>query len=223
LGQHYFDVDKSRFYIAEILCALEYLHNKHHIFTWLKPRNVLLDGTGHITLCRFGRFISEVTYSSLSKQHGLPECPAPEILLGQDEYRMANWWLLGIFLCEMLTGLPLFYDEDPKKIADKILNQPIQLPESLPLATRDIIIRLLYHNPEQRLGAHRGAFEIKAHPFFEGIDWHKLFQRKYQPPFKPNYFNSHLEQHGVPESLGHRRLRRCFLLGSPRVVKLVSS
>ncbi|PNP56728.1 hypothetical protein THARTR1_03424 [Trichoderma harzianum] len=101
----------------------------------------------------------------------------------------------------MLTGLPLFYDEDPDKIADKILNQTIEVPESLPRAAQDIITKLLCRNPKQRLGAKGGAFEVKAHSFFEGIDWHTLFQRKYQPSFKPDYSDSHLEHHGVPESL----------------------
>ncbi|KAL7957566.1 kinase-like protein [Trichoderma compactum] len=185
LEQQYFDVDRSRFYIAEILCALEYLHDKHHIFAWLKPRSVLLDGMGHIALCGFGLFISEI-----------------KLLLGQGEYRMADWWTLGIFLFEMLTGFPLFYDEDPEKIADKILNRTIEVPESLPRAAQDIITKLLCRNPKQRLGAKGGVSEVKAHLFFEGIDWHTLIQRKYQPSFKPNYSNSYLEHHGVPESLG---------------------
>ncbi|KAK4076774.1 uncharacterized protein Triagg1_4377 [Trichoderma aggressivum f. europaeum] len=202
LEQQYFDVDRSRFYIAEILCALEYLHDKHHIFAWLKPRSVLLDGMGHIALCGFGLFISEISHGRPRRQHGLPEYPAPELLLGQGGYRMADWWTLGIFLFEMLTGFPLFYDEDPKKIADKILNQTIQVPESLPQAAQDIITKLLCRNPKQRLGAKGGASEVKAHPFFEGIDWQTLIQRKYQPSFKPNYSNSYLEHHGVPESLG---------------------
>lgn len=72
LVQQYFDVDRSRLYIAEILCALEYLHDKHHIFAWLKPRSVLLDGTGHIMLGGFGYFISEITHGSLSTRNGLP-------------------------------------------------------------------------------------------------------------------------------------------------------
>ncbi|PTB49134.1 hypothetical protein M431DRAFT_317468 [Trichoderma harzianum CBS 226.95] len=201
LEQQYFDVDRSRFYIAEILCALEYLHDEHHIFAWLKPRSVLLDGMGHIALCGFGLFISEISQGSPRRQHRLPEYPAPELLLGQNDNRMADWWTLGIFLYEMLTGLPLFYDEDPEKIADKILNQTIEVPESLPRAAQDIITGLLCRNPKQRLGAKGGVSEVKAHPFFEGIDWHTLIQRKYQPSFKPNYYSSHLEHHGVPESL----------------------
>ncbi|KAL7904228.1 kinase-like protein [Trichoderma velutinum] len=201
LEQQYFDVGRSRFYIAEIICALEYLHGKHHIFAWLKPRNVLLDGMGHIALCGFGLFISEISHGSPRIQHRLPEYPAPELLLGQNKYHMADWWTLGIFLFEMLTGLPLFYDEDPEKIADKILNQTIKLPETWSQATPDIITRLLCRNPKQRLGAKGGASEVKAHPFFEEIDWDTLAQRKYQPSFKPDYSDTHLEHHGVPESL----------------------
>ncbi|KAF3063035.1 Serine/threonine-protein kinase gad8 [Trichoderma lentiforme] len=200
LEQQYFGVDRSRFYIAEILCALEYLHDKQHIFAWLKPRSVLLDGMGHIALCGFGLFISEISHGSPRRQHRLPEYPAPELLLGQNDNRMADWWTLGIFLYEMLTGLPLFYDEDPERIADKILNQTIEVPESLPRATQDIITGLLCRNPKQRLGAKGGVSEVKAHPFFMGIDWHTLIQRKYQPSFKPSYYSSHLEHHGVVAS-----------------------
>ncbi|KAI2619551.1 protein kinase [Hypomontagnella submonticulosa] len=161
--ERYFDVHRTQFYAAEILCALEYLHDIHGIHSWLKPRN---DGDRSI--------------------HGTPEYPAPELLLSQDESRTADWWTLGIFIYEMLTGLPLFYDEDFDKIRPKILNQPIRLPESLPPVARDIIAKLLDRRPEKRLGADGGAPEIKSHHFFSGIDWDKVLQR-----------NGSFKQHGV--------------------------
>ncbi|KND87238.1 Serine/threonine-protein kinase gad8 [Tolypocladium ophioglossoides CBS 100239] len=196
-----FDVDRSRFYAAEILCALEYLHDAHSIFSWLKPRNVFLDSVGHIVLCGFGLFVSEMKNGDRSI-HGMPEYPAPELLLGQDEFRMADWWTLGVFLYEMLTGLPLFYDEDSDEISHKILIQAVQLPESLALAAKDIITKLLDRKPEQRLGANGGASEIKAHPFFAGVDWHKILQRKYELSFKPNYdVAGSFKQHGVKSAL----------------------
>jgi len=191
-----FDVDRSRFYAGEILCALEYLHDSQRIFSWLKPRNVLLDSLGHVVLCGFGLFKPEIKNGDRSI-HEMPEYPAPELLLGQDEFRSADWWTLGVFLYEMLTGLPPFYDEDCDEIRRKILDQTIQFPESLPLAAKDIITKLLDRRPEQRLGANEGASEIKAHPFFDGIDWHKLIQRKYEPAFKPNYVAGSFKQHGV--------------------------
>lgn len=201
--QRSFDIERSRFYTAETLCALEYLHDTHGIFAWLKPRNVLLDLSGHVTLCGFGLFISE-TKSGNRSAHGMPEYPAPELLLGLDEDRMADWWTLGIFLYEMLTGFPLFYDEDADKIPDKIHNQPIRFPESICPAAKDLIIKLLDRNPQQRLGARKGVSEIKAY----GIDWHQILQRQCQPVMKPkpNHVSGILKQHGVRKCLEPERL-----------------
>jgi serum/glucocorticoid-regulated kinase 2 len=49
-----FDINRSRFYTAELLCALECLHGFNVIYRDLKPENILLDYTGHIALCDFG-------------------------------------------------------------------------------------------------------------------------------------------------------------------------
>jgi serum/glucocorticoid-regulated kinase 2 len=86
----------------------------------------------------------------------------------------------------MLTGLPQFYDEDTNEIQRKILSEPLYFPglDIVSLSAKDILTKLLNRNPEQRLGAN-GASEIKAHPFFHCIDWHKLLLRKCEPPFKP--------------------------------------
>jgi serine/threonine protein kinase len=51
---HNFQEDQTRFYCAEILLALEYLHSRNIIFRDLKPENILLDHEGHIKLTDFG-------------------------------------------------------------------------------------------------------------------------------------------------------------------------
>ena len=48
------DINRARFYAAELLCALECLHGFNVIYRDLKPENILLDYTGHIALCDFG-------------------------------------------------------------------------------------------------------------------------------------------------------------------------
>lgn len=100
----------------------------------------------------------------------------------------------------MLTGLPLFFDENTEEIRRKILGaESIQVPEDLPPNARDIIRRLLEREPDHRLGAKGGASEVKKHPFFDGINWDELFRRNCEPPFKPNFTFGHFEQYGVQE------------------------
>ncbi|KAL7924303.1 protein kinase [Trichoderma austrokoningii] len=197
--QQSFNLESAQFYAAEILCALEYLHDTRGIYSWLKPRNVLLDCFGHIVLRGSGLYQPAVDGDRSS--YGMPEYPSPEVLLNQGQFRAADWWTLGIFLYEMLTGIPLFFDESGEEIRRKILSpEPIQVSEALPPSARDIITRLLEREPNHRLGAKGGASEVKEHPFFAGIEWPRLLQRNYEAPFKPDFEPvSHFQQHGVQE------------------------
>ncbi|KIW91680.1 uncharacterized protein Z519_07648 [Cladophialophora bantiana CBS 173.52] len=183
-----FDINRSRFYTAELLCALECLHGFKVIYRDLKPENILLDYTGHIALCDFGLCKLDMKDEDRTNTFcGTPEYLAPELLLGHGYTKTVDWWTLGVLLYEMLTGLPPFYDENTNEMYRKILQEPLHFPgpEIVPAAAKDLLQKLLDRNPERRLGA-GGAAEIKAHHFFAGIDWRKLLQRKYEPSFKPN-------------------------------------
>jgi serum/glucocorticoid-regulated kinase 2 len=85
----------------------------------------------------------------------------------------------------MLTGSHLFYDKSTSEIHRKIISKPLHFPDFIPPSAKDILTKLLTRNPKKRLGAN-GASEIKAHPFFNCIDWAKLLRREYEPTFKPN-------------------------------------
>ena len=183
-----FDVNRSRFYTAELLCALECLHGFNVIYRDLKPENILLDYQGHIALCDFGLCKLDMKDEDRTNTFcGTPEYLAPELLMGQGYNKTVDWWTLGVLLYEMLTGLPPFYDENTNEMYRKILSEPLHFPghEIVPPAAKDLLMKLLNRNPEERLGAN-GSSEIKAHPFFHAIDWRKLLQRKYEPTFKPS-------------------------------------
>ncbi|RYP71920.1 hypothetical protein DL771_004523 [Monosporascus sp. 5C6A] len=183
-----FDVNRARFYTAELLCALECLHGFNVIYRDLKPENILLDYQGHIALCDFGLCKLDMKDEDRTNTFcGTPEYLAPELLMGQGYNKTVDWWTLGVLLYEMLTGLPPFYDENTNEMYRKILSEPLHFPgaDVVPPAAKDLLSKLLNRDPAQRLGAN-GSAEIKAHPFFHAIDWRKLLQRKYEPTFKPN-------------------------------------
>ncbi|KOS20481.1 Serine/threonine-protein kinase gad8 [Escovopsis weberi] len=184
--EHRFDVNRSRFYTAELLCALECLHGFSVIYRDLKPENILLDYQGHIALCDFGLCKLDMKDEDRTNTFcGTPEYLAPELLLGQGYNKTVDWWTLGVLLYEMLTGLPPFYDENTNEMYRKILSEPLHFSDVVPSAAKDLLTKLLNRDPKKRLGAN-GSAEIKAHPFFHDIDWRKLLQRKYEPTFKPS-------------------------------------
>ncbi|KAK6531597.1 hypothetical protein TWF694_002782 [Orbilia ellipsospora] len=182
-----FDINRSRFYTAELLCALECLHGFNVIYRDLKPENILLDYTGHIALCDFG--LCKLNMKEDDKTNtfcGTPEYIAPELLISQGYTKTVDWWTLGVLLYEMLTGLPPFYDENTNEMYRKILQDPLLFPgpEIVPPDARDLLEKLLNRDPTKRLGA-GGAADIKGHKFFETVDWKRLVQKKIQPTFKP--------------------------------------
>ncbi|KIJ17744.1 hypothetical protein PAXINDRAFT_167709 [Paxillus involutus ATCC 200175] len=182
-----FNEERSRFYSAELLLALEHLHELDVVYRDLKPENILLDYTGHIALCDFGLCKLNMKDSDTTNTFcGTPEYLAPEILNGQGYNKAIDWWTLGVLLYEMLSGLPPFYDEVTDKMYQKILTDPLLFGPDIGTEARSILTSLLNRDPLRRLGVN-GAEEIKKHPFFEKhIDFKKLLQKKIQPPFKPS-------------------------------------
>ncbi|ETW75467.1 Serine/threonine kinase domain-containing protein [Heterobasidion irregulare TC 32-1] len=182
-----FDEYRSRFYAAELLCALEHLHMFNVVYRDLKPENILLDYTGHIALCDFG--LCKLNMSETEKTNtfcGTPEYIAPELLESQGYTKTVDWWTLGVLLYEMMTGLPPFYDENVNVMYQRILQDPLLFPPDMPPEAQSVIAALLQRDPAKRLGANGGE-EIKRHPFFaRHVDWHRLLQKKIQPPFKPS-------------------------------------
>uniref|UniRef100_A0A0D6R605 non-specific serine/threonine protein kinase n=2 Tax=Spermatophyta TaxID=58024 RepID=A0A0D6R605_ARACU len=109
---------------------------------------------------------------------GTPDYIAPEVLLKKGYGMECDWWSLGAIMYEMLVGYPPFYSDDPMTTCKKIVHwrHYLKFPEEARLSAeaKDLICRLLC-DVEHRLGS-RGADEIKAHPWFKGIVWDKLYE-----------------------------------------------
>ncbi|GAB4819084.1 hypothetical protein N2152v2_006130 [Parachlorella kessleri] len=110
---------------------------------------------------------------------GTPDYLAPELLLGTGHGLEVDWWSLGCILFEMVTGRPPFSDDSPEAIFQNILDRQIPWPppDEMSAECHDLIDGLLALDPRERLG-HRGAGEVKLHPWFEGVNWAGLARSK---------------------------------------------
>ena len=110
---------------------------------------------------------------------------------GKPYGKEVDWWALGTFIYEMLSGWPPFFDENQKIMNRKILYEPLTFdPKLFSREAISLLKGFLERNPDQRLGyGPAGTADIKKHPFFADIDWEKLYARQIEPPFKPHLRN----------------------------------
>ena len=179
-----FDVDVARFYAAEILLAIQYLHRSNIVYRDLKPENLVFTSNGHVKLIDFGfaKQIEDRTYSLC----GTPEYMAPELLSGQGASFCSDWWSFGILIYEFLVGSTPFYDQNEKQIYINISSGQFEFPEFLDETSKSLISGLLQVDPTFRLGTSTvDAEDLKSHPWFKSINWEKIFHQKYKPPLIP--------------------------------------
>ena len=196
-----------KFYSAEIVLALEYLHLKGYIYRDLKPENLLLCDSGHIKLsdfdlskcagkptspCVIREFLGNIIKVSVKPECisnsfvGTPSYLAPEIITGPGHTFAVDWWALGVLLYEMLFGTVPFQGDDQDAIFRSITAAQLKLPKTDAVSknARKLIKGLLTLDPTKRLGTNHGAADIKEHPFYADVNWALL--RSAPPPVIPN-------------------------------------
>ncbi|KAJ5536998.1 Serine/threonine-protein kinase SCH9 [Penicillium frequentans] len=183
-----FQEARAKFYIAELILALQHLHDYDIVYRDLKPENILLDANGHIALCDFGLSKANLTQNDTTNTFcGTTEYLAPEVLLDEQGYtKMVDFWSLGVLVFEMCCGWSPFYAEDTQQMYKNIAFGKVRFPrDALSTEGRNFVKGLLNRNPKHRLGANGDAAELKAHPFFHDVDWEALGKKQVIPPFKP--------------------------------------
>jgi protein kinase X len=196
--------DTAKFYAAQLVMALQYLHADNIIYRGMVPDNLLIDRQGYIKLVDFG-FAKQFPPSTGEEQKtytlcGTAEYLAPEIVNSKGHGKGADWWALGIVIFEMLAGYPPFFADNPFEIYQKILKAQPKYPghfdvnlyegvnreTGLPLPDtpkNGLIVRLLRAERTHRIGCLKnGAEDIKKHKWFRGLNWAALYNKQLPPP-----------------------------------------
>ncbi|GMT22092.1 hypothetical protein PFISCL1PPCAC_13389, partial [Pristionchus fissidentatus] len=189
----HFDDYTARFYVACVLEGLEYLHRRNIVYRDLKPENCLLANTGFLKLVDFG-FAKKLAPGRKTWTFcGTPEYVSPEIILNKGHEQSADYWALGIYICELMLGRPPFQASDPMKTYTLILKgvDALEIPNRRIGKTATALVKKLCRdNPGERLGSGSGGVnDIRKHRWFMGFDWEGLRNRTLKPPIQPKVNN----------------------------------
>eukprot|EP00472_Partenskyella_glossopodia_P009196 CAMPEP_0197540818 /NCGR_PEP_ID=MMETSP1318-20131121/66814_1 /TAXON_ID=552666 /ORGANISM="Partenskyella glossopodia, Strain RCC365" /LENGTH=349 /DNA_ID=CAMNT_0043099921 /DNA_START=274 /DNA_END=1323 /DNA_ORIENTATION=+ len=187
------NMGSARFYAAEMVVALSYLHSKGIIYRDLKPENILISPEGHLKLADFGfsKKLERTKVGDLKRTWtlcGTPEYLAPEIIHSVGHHEGVDWWALGVLIFEMLAGFPPFYDEQPFAIYQKIVAgiQKVQFPKGIDTKARHLIRALLKEDYRQRLGCLKnGGYDVRKHKWFRGLGFKRIISLEFPPPYVP--------------------------------------
>uniref|UniRef100_A0A9J2PGN9 cGMP-dependent protein kinase n=1 Tax=Ascaris lumbricoides TaxID=6252 RepID=A0A9J2PGN9_ASCLU len=185
----HFDDYTARFYVACVLEGLEYLHRKNIVYRDLKPENCLLTNTGYLKLVDFGFAKKLASGRKTWTFCGTPEYVSPEIILNKGHDQAADYWALGIYICELMLGRPPFQAADPMKTYTLILKgvDALEIPNRRIGKTATALVKkLCKDNPGERLGSGSGGVgDIRKHRWFMGFDWEGLRSRTLKAPIMP--------------------------------------
>ncbi|XP_037931510.1 nucleoprotein TPR-like [Teleopsis dalmanni] len=161
-----FSEERARFYGAEIISGLKFLHKKGIIYRDLKLDNVLLDYEGHVRIADFGMCKLQIYLDKTADSFcGTPDYMAPEIIKGEKYNQNVDWWSFGVLLYEMLIGQSPFSGCDEDELFWSICNEIPWFPVYISAEATSILKGLLEKDYTKRVGSQYSPAEKTAKTF----------------------------------------------------------
>ncbi|PSN73746.1 kinase-like protein [Corynespora cassiicola Philippines] len=183
-----FTEEAVRFWIAELGCAVRYIHQQGIVHRDIKPDNVLLDSDGHVHLADFNVASDFTPHKPLTSKSGTLAYLAPEVYEGKGYSCEVDWWSLGVLFYECIYNKRPFEASSHDSLAQKISKGEPTFPVTSPpvsMPCLHAISSLLEKNRKKRIGA-IGFDTFIDNPFFRPIDFHALERKEIEPVFKPS-------------------------------------
>ena len=187
-------LEQAKFYIANLLIILDYLHKNKFLYRDLIPENILIKENGYVTLLDFSyakRFEENNNNLYTNTLIGKPNYIPPEMILNKPYNQSCDFWALGIILYELLCGFDPYRNKDPIMIYQNILEEKKTFPKNLDRDAKFLINHLLNNDPQKRYGCLKnGIKDIKDHRVFNDFNWEKMEKENVIAPFIPKINNS---------------------------------
>ncbi|KAF2092133.1 kinase-like protein [Saccharata proteae CBS 121410] len=183
-----FTEDAVRFWIAELGCALRYIHQQGIVHRDVKPDNVLLDSEGHVHLADFNVASDYVPHKPLTSKSGTLAYLAPEVYEGKGYSAEVDWWSLGVLFYECIYNKRPFEARSHDDLSAKIMKGEPAYPVTSPpvsMPCLHAISSLLEKDRKKRIGAN-DFYTFTDNPFFRPLDFEMLETKQIEPVFTPS-------------------------------------
>ena len=185
-----FSEEQTRFFIANMVYALEYIHENNVIHRDIKPENLVLDEKGYVRITDFG-IAKENMPDNSSETSGTPGYMAPEVMKSRNHSFPVDFFAIGIIGYEFMTGSRPYCGKNRKEIKEQMLSKPAiinegNLAQGWSQESADFINKLLERKDSKRLGYKEGAKELMKHHWLKYYPWDELKSKTLLAPFIPD-------------------------------------
>ena len=204
----HFSEEQSRFFICNLLVALEYIHSQDIIHRDIKPENLVLDENGYTRITDFGIAKKKSDFKKMKGDtSGTPGYMAPEVMRGVVHSFEVDFFAVGIVAYEFMKGKRPYNGKNRKEIKEEMLMKELgikeeEIPEGWTKESVDFINKLIIRKKENRMG-YNGIKEVKEHPWIKYYPWDMILSKTLPSPFIPqNKDNFDLRYCAKTEKIG---------------------